>query len=204
VLAPNLWGYGQTTAWSADRPQAPDDPLRIVRAVCEGLPGPIRIVGHSYGGWVAMRAALELGGRASHLVLLEPCPYSLLRLAGRHEALAEVMALCDAITRLGPQGRWLEVAGRFADYFGDDGTWAAMPPERREAFTRQLQPNLHEWDGVLADETSPQAFGRMPARVLVVGAPGTRRPIREIDEVLRDACPHWRFVRLPEGGTWRR
>jgi pimeloyl-ACP methyl ester carboxylesterase len=200
VLAPNLRGYGQTTPWPPDRVQGPSDPARIALAVCDGLPGPLRIVGHSYGGWVAMRAALELGERVSHLVLIEPCPYALLRLAGRHEALAEALALSDAVKRFGAQGRWLEVAGRFADYFGGDGTWEAMAPERREAFARQLQPNLHEWDGVLADETPAQHFGRMPAQVLVVGAPDTRRPIREMNEVLREACPHWRFVTLPEGG----
>lgn len=92
------------------------------------------------------------------------------------------------------------MAQRFADYFGEDGTWAAMTPERREVFARQLAPNYYEWDSIFTDDTTAAGFGGMPAQVMVVSAAHTRRPIREMAEVLRDACPHWRFVTLPQGG----
>ena len=40
----------------------------------------------------------------------------------------------------------------------------------------------------------------LPARTLIVTAESTKRPIREIVELLEEANPAWRFERVPEGG----
>ena len=79
VLAPNLIGNGQTTAWSHDRPRTLDDAAEVLFAVCRSLDAPIRLVGHSWGAAMALWAASNLGGRVSHIVAYEPMCWSLLR-----------------------------------------------------------------------------------------------------------------------------
>jgi pimeloyl-ACP methyl ester carboxylesterase len=90
VIAPQLRGYGGTRAWPGVRPQTLDDAAEIVLAACAGLEGPIRLVGHSYGGALALWAARALGARVSHLPLYEPM---LPRLLARRHPLWQPEAL---------------------------------------------------------------------------------------------------------------
>jgi len=200
VLAPNLYGYGETTAWQEDGTQALANHVTLIEALCDKVAGPIRLVGHSFGGAVALKTAEELGERVSHLVLYEPNPFYLLRHEGRTEAFAEAMALHDDVKHLGKQGDWPALAERFADYFSGDGAWAQMPPERRASFAKSLPPNYHEWDCMQSDATTVDAFRNLPAKTLLLHGADTRMALREIAELFQDACPHWSFATIPDGG----
>ena len=193
VKAVNLFGYGRTPPWTAGRPQSLDDQAALVEAaIPDGVSG-IGLVGHSFGGAVAMKAALHLGPRVEKLVLLEPNPFHLLCDHGRTEAFAEIASLGMVLRAHAGRGDWEAAAELFADYWGGDGTWAATSPERRGTFAEALKPNLHEWDAIM-NETVPLDtwVERLPARTLIVSDPATVRPIREIVELLRGATP-WQF-----------
>jgi pimeloyl-ACP methyl ester carboxylesterase len=200
VLAINLLGYGDTPPWSGDRPQRLTDQAALVHAAIDGIDGPVSLVGHSFGGAVAMQAARELGDRVRALVLLEPNPFSLLARAGRTDAFAEACALRDHVRRHGGTGGWEAVAERFADYWLGDGSWAAMPIPRRAAFVAALLPNQYEWDAVTDPDLELDDLAPRDVPTLVVHDPATRRPIRELVELLAAARPDWRFHALPEGG----
>src|SRR5450759_958606 len=83
VIAINLFGYGQTTPWLDARLQTLSDQAGLVLTLCEQTQSPIHIVGHSFGGSVALKAATMLGPRVGRLVLLEPNPFYLLKQHGR-------------------------------------------------------------------------------------------------------------------------
>jgi pimeloyl-ACP methyl ester carboxylesterase len=200
VLAVNLYGYGSTTAWRGPRPQTLADQARLVAAVCGENQETVHIVGHSFGASVALKAAALLDGRVGKLVLLEPNPTYLLKRHGREEAYEESRALRDHVKKLGGAGDWAGVASRFADYFNGEGTWASMPEKRRQAFAALMPPNFHEWDAVMDEGTTLAEWGRLRAATLLVHAADTRRPIAEIAALFSEACPHWKFARIPEGG----
>jgi pimeloyl-ACP methyl ester carboxylesterase len=199
VLAPNLYGYGETTPWPGTEPQSLTDQARLVMAVCEEAGEPVRLVGHSFGGSVALTAALLLGERASDLVLLEPNPFRLLH-QENHAAWDEIRGLREAVTARIDAGDWPGASQLFADYWLGGGTWDAMPDGRRAAFAEALAPNPYEWQAVMDEETGVAAYAAITARTLVVSDPETRRPIREIVEILAEGCPGWSFRSLPEGG----
>ena len=88
----------------------------------------------------------------------------------------------------------------FADYWLGDGAWAAMPEKRRITFAQSLPPNFHEWDAVMDEQSTVTDLKALSAKTFVLSDADTRRPIVEIVEILRQACPHWEFHRIPEGG----
>jgi pimeloyl-ACP methyl ester carboxylesterase len=200
VLAPNLFGYGETTPWSGAAPQSLYAQAQLVVALCDGLDAPVHLVGHSFGGSVALKAAALLGPRVGHLILLEPNPFYLLEQHGRTEAFLEARSLCDHVKRFGALEEWTKVAERFADYWLGDGAWSAMPEKRRAAFVESLPPNFHEWDAVMGEKTPVEEWRALPARTLVVSDVATRRPIREIVAIFAEACPHWTFHSIAGGG----
>jgi pimeloyl-ACP methyl ester carboxylesterase len=200
VLALNLYGYGETTPWPGAEQQSLADQAELVLAVCEEAGEPVRLVGHSFGGSVALTAALLLGERASDLVLLEPNPFRLLQLENRAAAWLEIHGLREDVTGRIAAGDWPGASQLFADYWLGGGTWDAMPDGRRLAFAEALAQNPYEWQAVMNEETRVEEYSAIIARTLVVSDPETRRPIREIVEILAAGCPSWSFRSLPEGG----
>ncbi len=200
VKAVNLFGYGRTPAWPADRPQTLADLAALVEAVVPDGAQDIALVGHSLGGSVAMQVAADLGSRVSRLVLIEPNPFAILRDHGRDEAFAETLRLRDIVKQHGIKGEWVAAAEKFADYWGGEGTWAATGPERRAAFAEGLKPNFHEWDAIMNETTSLRDWAeRLPRSTLVVYDTNTARPIREIVALMRTATS-WQITTIAHGG----
>ena len=200
ILAVNLFGYGETTPWPGTSPQSLYAQAQLVLALCENVGAPVHLVGHSFGGSVALKAAQHLGPRVGSLILLEPNPFYLLEQNGGTQAFLESRTLRDHVKCFGALGDWLTVAERFADYWLGDGSWSNMPEKRRAAFADSLPPNFHEWDAVMEEKTTVEEWKALTAKTLVVSDPGTRLPIREIVDIFATACPHWSFCSIPEGG----
>lgn len=200
VIAVNLFGYGETSAWHEDATQTIADQADLVLRLVADIPGPVRIVGHSFGGSVASKAAALLGKRASHLILFEPTLFHLLVQNGHREAYAEAMALRDFIRLYGKEDRWDIAAERFVEYWLGAGGWAALSHERRLAYMQLLRPNYYEWDSVDSDQTTMEEFGRIPAKAMMAYSPDARRPSREIAQLFEEQCPNWSVVKIAEGG----
>lgn len=201
VIAPNLFGYGGTPAWPSGHPQTLADQAALVEAVIPRDARCFSLVGHSFGGVVAMAAAKQLGNRVRKLVLLEPNPCTLLRDNGREDAFTEISKVRDWVKDNAASGHWHIAAERFADYWGGPGTWADTTPERRTAFEAALRPNLYEWDAVMNETTTLDAWtAALPKRTLLCCDPtNSPRPIIALADLFRAAAP-WTFHHIAAGG----
>jgi pimeloyl-ACP methyl ester carboxylesterase len=201
VRAVNLFGYGKTPPWPAATTQTLSDQARLVEDALPPDAGEIYLVGHSFGGSVAMKVAARLPARVARLVLLETNSFYLLAQAGRMDAFAEAMELRNYIKKFGALGEWATAAEKFADYWNGAGTWQKMSFDRRIVFSEALKPNFFEWDAVM-NETTParQWAALLPERTLLVCDPGTVLPIREITAILRRSCRSWAYEELPGVG----
>ena len=200
VRAVNLFGYGQTPPWPMGTLQTLEAQARLVETALPASDEPVCLVGHSFGGAVAMKVALRLSGRIAKLVLLETNPFYLLKQSGRMEAFAEAMDLRNCVKKFGALGEWATAAERFADYWGGAGSWQAMTPERRGAFAEAMKPSYSEWDAVM-DETTPVEHwaGLLPRETRVGSDPDTVLPVRALNSLLRRACPQWTYTNVTGG-----
>ena len=93
-----------------------------------GATGPIHLVGHSYGGAVALRFAMQQPERLRSLVLIEPVAFHLLRdeapdPANRH-LFGEVTELAGLVSPAPlPSGDYRCAMARFVDYWNGEGAW---------------------------------------------------------------------------------
>jgi pimeloyl-ACP methyl ester carboxylesterase len=201
VRAVNLFGYGRTPPWPQRRMQSLDDQARLVEAALPPGADEICLVGHSFGGAVAMKTAARLGARVRRLVLLETNPFDLLAQHGRVRAYGEAVALRDCVKTCGDRGEWAIAAERFADYWGGAGTWRGMRLERRAAFAQALMPNYFEWDAVMNDGTTAEQWAALlPKETLLISDSRSALPIREITAILRGAAPAWTYQDVPGAG----
>lgn len=205
TLAANLIGYGASPSWpelrEGPRPQRLDDQCAAIEAAIADVEGPLRVVGHSFGGAVAMKLAARLGPRVERLALIEPNPFYLLHEGGRDEAFAEIAALRGALRDAAERGDMAAAAERFSEYWAGRGSWAATSPERRVAFAAALEPNFFEWDAVMMETTPLRAWGALlPERTTLIIARKTLRPIADIADLLLRANKGWRRVDIADGG----
>jgi len=198
MVTVDLIGYGETPPWEAERPQRLTDQSALVHELAEQIGSPLALVGHSFGGSVALCAAAELGGRLAGLILLEPNPFGLLQAANQAE-FAEVWALRNAVKQAGLSGDWDGAAKRFADYWNGAGSWAAMSEQRRRLFADALRPNYHEWDAAVGAPVRDYVAA-VRAQTSVTCARDTVAPIATIVTLLQERRPDWRFIWLEHGG----
>ena len=202
VRAVNLFGYGSTPAWSKVESPSLDDYAELVARAVPHTADHVSLVGHSFGGAVAMQAAArQLRGRVKKLVLIEPSLFYLLDYCGRRKVYGEILKLSKCTRRHIADGIPEAAAERFIDYWGGPGTWAASPSDRQASFTRSMALLPYEWDAVLEGEATPAEWRTaLPQDTLVISSANTPRPSRELVEVLLQACPAWEFASIFDGG----
>ncbi len=133
VLALDFHGCGRTSPWSGGPSGLIGAEVELVRLLLDGL-GDVRphLVGHSYGGWMGLHAALAHRTRISSLALIEPVAVGMLR--GRDDAACtDTDALSDAIIDDVERGMRGAAVERFVDYWNWAGCWKKMPAPFRDA-----------------------------------------------------------------------
>jgi len=204
VLAPDQLGAGRSPPWPPGKGSGDgrlDDEVALLAPVLDRIPGRFHLVGHSYGGALAMRLALSQPGRVLSLVMFEPTLFALLEqqqpggaaaagIARAAGAAAQAVALGD-----------LDSAGRvFIDYWMGDGTWQAMPAERRSSTADAMRP-IGTWAQALFAETATlNDIARLPMPVMLMGGSRSQASAREVLRLLRQALPQARAVTLPDVG----
>jgi len=133
VLALDFHGCGRTSPWTGGPKGLIAAEVELVRTLLDRL-GDARahLVGHSYGGWMGLHAALALRTRIASLALIEPVAVGMLR--GRDDAACrDADSLSDAIVEDVERGNPEAGVERFVDYWNWRGCWKKMPPPFRNA-----------------------------------------------------------------------
>ena len=193
ILAPNLFGYGTTPEWSKSRHQTLIDQVDLLAEFFEQNES-ISIVGHSFGGSVAMMAAKKYPEKIKKLILLEPNPFYLLEHHSDRDSYQEALNLRDIIKTNAAKETWGQAAEQFADYWNGPGTWKQMDDLRREKFAEALKPNFHEFDCVINETTTLEEWRDiLPQNTHILFSEQTVNSIRKIVTIFEETMPNWIF-----------
>jgi pimeloyl-ACP methyl ester carboxylesterase len=190
VLAPDLYGHGRAPEWiGAPSDLVGADAARVARFAAGD--GHVHLVGHSYGGAVALRVALESPGRIASLSLYEPVPMRLLfEHDPRSRAAIEVAGLAACIRRELRGGDPERAARRFVDYWAGGAQWAQLARERRRAIVARMPVIDAQFESLASRAVGLRDYARIDAPVLLMIGRDTRASARRIGELLRYAFPH--------------
>jgi pimeloyl-ACP methyl ester carboxylesterase len=193
VIAADLYGSGKSPPWPGERPMWLDDQIALLAPAFERAGERFHLVGHSYGGAIALKAALRFPTRLKSLVLYEPVLFSvLLSDAPQSAAAREIMDVRDDTAHLGPEG----VAERFIDYWMGAGTWAAMPESRRATLAGAVAAMKPEWHSAFNEPTPLAAWRALDVPTLLLTGTASTAAAHGVARLLVGALPRVRVEEI--------
>jgi pimeloyl-ACP methyl ester carboxylesterase len=191
VVAPDLYGCESTGHWNGERPFSLSvEAARVVNIIDEAKT-PVHLIGHSYGGCVALRVAHERAGRIASLSLYEPAAFYLLKTAGQEGrvALKEITTLRNDIVAAMNSGAVAAAAARFLEYWSGVGAWAIVQEKIRAAMVRYIPKASREFHAALSERTPLSAYQRFNFPVLLLrgerGPDTTRLVVQQLAKAMR-------------------
>ena len=127
TIAPDQWGCGHSDPWSGRRAFSLSEEADPILGLLDRIGVPVHLVGHSYGGGVALKVARQRPEMIRSITLVDPSCFHLLRNGDTHELtlFAEISDVADAVGRAVACGDLWNGMGRFVDYWSEDGAWDA-------------------------------------------------------------------------------
>lgn len=198
VILPDLLGYGESTPYpDEERFHFSLDQLALERLL-DAIGEPVHLVGHSYGGFLALLVALHRPRNVRSLAVYEPVSFGVLRSKHDTEALATLMPE-DAPFPETPEATeaWLE---GFIDYWNGPGGWRGLQEAARQSFRNTARKMIGEVRTLGADRTAHQAYATLEVPVLLLGSGRSTLAAGRVLETLAATIPDARYARIEGAG----
>ena len=195
VLAPDSHGAGKGPSWPADRPLELTDEVALLEPIFARAGAPFSLVGHSYGGAVALLAAARQPQRVRALVLYEPTLFSLVDAAFARpndaDGIRDAVERANAALLAGDRGA---AAEHFIDFWMGAGAWRATSAARQLVIEAAIV-NVQGWGRALFSEPTPlRAFGALSMPVLLMAGQDSPASARAVTRLLTNTFPHLETV----------
>jgi pimeloyl-ACP methyl ester carboxylesterase len=194
---PTLLGYDDAEGWLPQDAVTLDREAKRLWLQLAPRHDGVHLVGHSYGGAVALAMARWWPQKVLSLTLYEPAAFALLRCDADGGPYREVHGVGSEVALWARVGQPERAAERFIDYWGGASSWAHMAPRRREAVALRMAKVSKEFEALFGDPTPAGALSllAMPVRVLC----GTTSPLpaRRVSQLVASLCPRAELRVLP-------
>ena len=192
AVAIDLIGHGQAPVLAEGAAMSWRDDVAAVTALIERSGSePAYLVGHSYGGLVALHAGLA--ARVKGLVLYDPVAFGILD--DRDADVMQTLSVLDLNggATLATREDWLL---SFVDYWGGPGAWHALREPARAEFRRVGWAVREGVRTLMADQTKAPAYAALPPLALITGE---HTPVAERRVIDRLAAATGASVSIIEG-----
>jgi pimeloyl-ACP methyl ester carboxylesterase len=185
TVTTSLLGYGGT----AERRTAHDASMRheteIVEAVIRRAGGRVHLVGHSFGGAVALAVALVGRAPLASLTILEAPVGEFLREAGERRHHDAFQRMKDGYFAAFERGETNAIA-TMIDFYSGPGTFASWP-EKARAYAVQTTPvNILDWASAYGSGLSLAALAAIDLPALVLWGGASHPAMQRANELVGD------------------
>lgn len=158
MLAFDLPGHGRSADWDG----VTDLQTQAMAQAADFLSpaAPMDLIGHSFGGTVALRLAVERPELVRSLVLIEPVFFAV-AMADRPDLKARHETEMGAYYAAMEAGDMVQAARVFTGFWGDGRGWDSLPPAQREAMAARIHLVKAGGAQIYGDAAGLMAPGRL-------------------------------------------
>lgn len=200
LLAPDLYDCGRTSAWTQEREMGYDDVADLVTPLLTEN-GPLHVVGHSFGGGVALRLAATHPDYVRSLTLIEPGGYQMLQEAGRDDLWLHFKRVMDdfrqAVSKGDPDAAWAQF---FEVYCSHLEPWHALPDSMRQAIKKKTPDQLRIYGAQASNPTRLSDIQRLACPTLLIHGQQSQEPERVLCQLIAANAPLGRSAEIPDAG----
>jgi pimeloyl-ACP methyl ester carboxylesterase len=202
LFAPEHYGCERTGTWTGTHAFTLADEAARTIDLIDSSECAVHLVGHSYGGGVALHVALARPARIASLALYEPSAFHLLKTIGDRGAVAfaEIADITRVTTQGVISGDYAGAAAAFVDYWGGAGSWAALRPTVQTALIRWVPKAPLDFRALIEEPTPLVAYSDLRMPVLIMRGEHAPRPTRTIAEMLSSMLPEARLAVIDGAG----
>ena len=199
VVSLDLLGYGAAPQASPDTYSLRDESDRL-RSVLDKTLSPDKayhLVGHSYGGVVALYHAFHHPKQVKSLTIFEPMAFHLLE--PDHPLLAASRMMVEEITRDIAAGNEVEGASKFIDLWMPPGTFDKISDQEKKALGKGVRKMVLDFRAAANESLSPSDYSKLAMPVCLIAGKASPPYSLCISEVVAAAIPHLK-MHWVEGG----
>jgi pimeloyl-ACP methyl ester carboxylesterase len=193
VLAADSYGAGKSPA--RPRNTMLRDEVALLEPVFARAGDPFALVGHSYGGAIALVAAAMNPKRVRCMALYEPTLFALVERETPHDVDGIRNAVITSLAAL-ESGDKQAAARAFIDFWMEPGAFDRMPERNRQAIAAAGE-DVDEWRKALFGEPTPgEVFRRLGVPVLLLVGKQSPLSSRSVTRLLQRTLPKVEVMEL--------
>ncbi|WP_417688475.1 alpha/beta fold hydrolase [Pseudidiomarina sp.] len=197
IIGVDLIGYGQAPKAEVEQVEAfrfSDEVPRIVNGVTELIGSkPVTLIGHSYGGALVLKLALENLLNVQAVAVFEPVAFHVLE--ANEPARQEIEAIATQMDANDPVGS----TATFVDYWNQPGFFAALPEKVQQLMASQAQKVAMDFAALMGEPHKLVDYSKLTQPVLLLTGSKTQHSAKRVAEQLQRVLPDVRIKQLDCG-----
>jgi len=189
VRAVDFYGHGDHPAWNGTRPLTLADEAALVEPILREA-GSVHLVGHSYGGAVAMKVAELHPQSVLSLVVYEPVLFNwLFQDEPDSPAALQVVEMADSMREQLLHGDAYAAAEQFIGYWAGPSAWLSMTGAKRDSTALRMRLVLAHFGALSGELFARLRLAGPLVPMLCLGGSDTAASARRIATMLWQAFP---------------
>jgi pimeloyl-ACP methyl ester carboxylesterase len=191
IVAPDQWGCGETEPWPGYEAFSLAAEAKPILQNIDRSPTPVHLVGHSYGGGLALHIAHQRPQCLLSLTLIEPSSFHLLRMGDENDQqlFSEIHDIAQAVNEAALSGDTMGGIASFIDYWNGAGSWDALSGKGQYRMSSCLAKTVLDFRALFIEETKLHAFASLTMPTLLIQGENSPEPSRRIVEMLASTIP---------------
>ena len=189
--------------WPGQGPASVENEARVVARLIKAAGEPVHLVGHSWGGAVAIKIALALPEWVRSLTVIEPAVFHLLRdakCAADRALFGDIAALAGAVSAAVADGHPEAGMARFIDFWNGQDSWANTNPRLRTALRAQLGQVVNNFAAGFGETWALEEAAQITCPTLTILGMESVPLAQRVTEMLAETIPTARLAMVPDAG----